>query len=285
MASGNDTTENSLGFNQQRSHNDLERQSNLYSNVSDDNDNANTHNTFISNALHTSSRSYYGADGTQLSTASTNSTVVASPEVRSIQDVTNEQQAKETMSGNAVITPSTPGNDYLQKTTSGDPVEEHVVLQDDSSDSEHEAGEPSTKPAAVAKRPGLQSKNSRPMTEDDLFRALSRRMTSQNNGLSKSNTNASGRSQEEEDEINKLMSKMFGRTRQEASEEEKTRHQGVIFKHLTVKGMGIGAALQPSVGDIFLNPVRLIKNLVTKGPRQAAGKPPVRKWYLCTNCM
>jgi hypothetical protein len=255
----------------------LERQSNLYSNVSDDNDNANTHNTFISNALHTSSRSYYGADGTQLSTASTNSTVVASPEVRSIQDVTNEQQAKETMSGNAVITPSTPGNDYLQKTTSGDPVEEHVVLQDDSSDSEHEAGEPSTKPAAVAKRPGLQSKNSRPMTEDDLFRALSRRMTSQNNGLSKSNTNTSGRSQEEEDEINKLMSKMFGRTRQEASEEEKTRHQGVIFKHLTVKGMGIGAALQPSVGDIFLNPVRLIKNLITKGPRQAAGKPPVRK--------
>ncbi|KAF7679880.1 abc drug exporter [Alternaria burnsii] len=276
MASGNDTTENSLGSNQQRSHNDLERQSNLYSNVSDHNDNANTHNTFISNALHTSSRSYYGADGTQLSTASSNSTAVASPEVRSIQDVTNEQQAKETMPGNAVITPSTPGNDYLQKTTSGDPVEEHVVLQDDSSDSEHEAGEPSIKPAAVAKRPGLQSKNSRPMTEDDLFRALSRRMTSQNNGLGKSNTNASGRSQEEEDEINKLMSKMFGRTRQEASEEEKTRHQGVIFKHLTVKGMGIGAALQPSVGDIFLNPVRLIKNLVTKGPRQAAGKPPIR---------
>ncbi|CAI9629153.1 unnamed protein product [Alternaria burnsii] len=276
MASGNDTTENSLGSNQQRSHNDLERQSNLYSNVSDHNDNANTHNTFISNALHTSSRSYYGADGTQLSTASSNSTAVASPEARSIQDVTNEQQAKETMPGNAVITPSTPGNDYLQKTTSGDPVEEHVVLQDDSSDSEHEAGEPSIKPAAVAKRPGLQSKNSRPMTEDDLFRALSRRMTSQNNGLGKSNTNASGRSQEEEDEINKLMSKMFGRTRQEASEEEKTRHQGVIFKHLTVKGMGIGAALQPSVGDIFLNPVRLIKNLVTKGPRQAAGKPPIR---------
>ena len=114
------------------------------------------------------------------------------------------------------------------------------------------------------------------MTEEDLFRVLSRRKTGQSNGLSKTNTGATGHSAEEEDEINKLMSKMFGRTRQEASEEEKTRHQGVIFKHLTVKGMGIGAALQPSVGSLFLDPVRFVKNLFTKGPRKAAGKPPVR---------
>jgi ABC-type multidrug transport system ATPase subunit len=69
---------------------------------------------------------------------------------------------------------------------------------------------------------------------------------------------------------------MFGRTRQEESEEEKTRHLGVVFKHLTVKGMGAGAALQPSVGDIFLGLPRLISNIFRKGPRQAAGKPPVR---------
>ncbi|KAL1794536.1 hypothetical protein ACET3X_007957 [Alternaria dauci] len=275
MASHNETTENSPGYNQQHSYNDSERP-NVYSNVSDDNHNANTHNTFISNALHTSSRSYYGADGTQLSSASSNSTAVASPDVRSIQDATNEQLAQGSTSGNAAVISPTPGNDYLQKTTAGDPVEEHVVLQHDSSDSEDEADKSSTKPAAAAKRPGLQSKTSKPMTEDDLFRALSRRRTSQANGLSKANTNASERSQEEEDEINNLMSKMFGRTRQEASEEEKTRHQGVIFKHLTVKGMGIGAALQPSVGSIFLDPVRLVKNLLTKGPRQAAGRPPVR---------
>jgi ATP-binding cassette subfamily G (WHITE) protein 2 (SNQ2) len=41
--------------------------------------------------------------------------------------------------------------------------------------------------------------------------------------------------------------------------------------------MGIGAALQPSVGDFFLNPIRLAKNLVAKGPKKTAGKPPVRK--------
>jgi ABC-type multidrug transport system ATPase subunit/ABC-type multidrug transport system permease subunit len=69
---------------------------------------------------------------------------------------------------------------------------------------------------------------------------------------------------------------MFGRTRQEGSEEEKTRHLGVVFKNLTVKGMGAGAALQPTVGDIFLGLPRLIKNVITRGPRQAAGKPPVR---------
>jgi ABC-type multidrug transport system ATPase subunit len=79
-----------------------------------------------------------------------------------------------------------------------------------------------------------------------------------------------------QEEISKLMSRMFGRTRQEESEEEKTRHLGVVFKHLTVKGMGAGAALQPSVGDIFLGLPRLISNVVRKGPRQAAGKPPVR---------
>jgi hypothetical protein len=152
-------------------------------------------------------------------------------------------------------------------------MEEHVVLHDDSSDSEHEEDGPDAKAARPASRPSLQSKQSKPMTEDDLFRALSRRRTSQSNNLSKSNT---GHSAEEEDEINNLMSKMFGRTRQEASEEEKTRHKGVVFKHLTVKGMGIGAALQPTVGDFFLGLPRLVKNLFAKGPRKAAGKPPVR---------
>jgi ATP-binding cassette subfamily G (WHITE) protein 2 (SNQ2) len=111
------------------------------------------------------------------------------------------------------------------------------------------------------------------MTEDDLFRTLSRRRTNEVGGLSKTNT---GASKEEDDEINTLMAKMFGNTRQESSEEEKTRHQGVIFKHLTVKGMGIGAALQPSVGDLFLGPFRFGKNLITQGPKKAAGKPPVR---------
>lgn len=123
-------------------------------------------------------------------------------------------------------------------------------------------------------RPRLQSRGSAPMTEDDLFRSLSKRRTS-TLGRSATEGTASG-SDDEQEEINRLMSRMFGHTRQEASEEEKTRHRGVVFKNLTVKGMGVGAALQPSVGDIILGLPRLLKNLVTKGPRKAAGKPPVR---------
>jgi ATP-binding cassette subfamily G (WHITE) protein 2 (SNQ2) len=133
------------------------------------------------------------------------------------------------------------------------------------------------KPAAAARqRPSMKQGESKPMTEEDLFHTLSRRRTS-NAGLSRSNTQATASSTEDEqEEINRLMSRMFGTSRQEASEEEKTRHFGVIFKNLTVKGMGLGAALQPSVGDIFMGLPRLLKGLVSKGPRKAAGKPPVR---------
>ncbi|KNG49730.1 abc drug exporter [Stemphylium lycopersici] len=240
----------------------------------DDQGKAHHGGTFISNALHTNSQGYYGADVQGLSSASSHSTAVASPDVRPSQDADDLLIAQGEANGDDFAAQSEPRNGYLQKTTSGDPVEQQIVLDDDSSDSEHEG--PAEKSTQSAKRPTLQSKNSKPMTEDDLFRALSRRKTSQSNVLSKTDTNATGRSAEEEDEINKLMSKMFGRTRQESSEEEKTRHQGVIFKHLTVKGMGIGAALQPTVGSLFLDPARFFKNFFTKGPRQAAGKPPVR---------
>ncbi|KAI0009296.1 ABC-2 type transporter [Xylariaceae sp. FL0662B] len=104
-------------------------------------------------------------------------------------------------------------------------------------------------------------------TEEDLFRVLSRRRSA-----------ASGaESQEEHDEIERLMSRMFGAARQQHSEEEKTRHSGVVFRNLTVKGAGLGASLQPTVGDIFLGPPRFLKNLLTKGPKAATGKPPVRE--------
>lgn len=126
-------------------------------------------------------------------------------------------------------------------------------------------------------RPKLEQTPSKtPMTEDDLFRVLSRRRTSNSGGLSRAPTQQDAEHLEEQEEINRLMSRMFGRSRQEHSEEEKTRHVGVVYKHLTVKGMGLGAALQPTVGDIFLGLPRFLKNLVTRGPKQAAGKPPVR---------
>lgn len=127
-------------------------------------------------------------------------------------------------------------------------------------------------------RPKLETTPSgRQVTEDDVFRHLSRRSTNKSNGeLSRVPTQQDTDYNAEQEEINRLMSRMFGRTRQAQSEEEKTRHVGVIFKDLTVKGMGLGAALQPSVGDVFLGLPRLIKNVFTRGPRKAAGKPPVK---------
>ncbi|KAF2091805.1 ABC drug exporter AtrF [Saccharata proteae CBS 121410] len=124
-------------------------------------------------------------------------------------------------------------------------------------------------------RPSLAKTSSKtPKTEENLFRVISRRRTNQSGNGSISTVDPEH--QEEQEEINRLMSRMFGQSRQENSEEEKTRHLGVIFKNLTVKGMGLGAALQPTNGDIFLGLPRFIKNLVTKGPRQATGKPPVK---------
>ena len=119
-------------------------------------------------------------------------------------------------------------------------------------------------------RPDMSSRTSSVRSQADLFRVLSQRRTS---ATGKSDTELD----EEHAEIERLMSRMFGRNRQEHSEEEKTRHVGVVFRDLTVKGLGLGAALQPSVADIFLGLPRLVKNLITKGPKAAAAKPQVRE--------
>lgn len=88
---------------------------------------------------------------------------------------------------------------------------------------------------------------------------------------------ASGHEGQEWAQIQKLISRMFGEERKANSEEEKTRHAGVVWKGLTVKGAGLGAALQPTNGDIFLGLPRLIKQLLTRG-RKGTGvaKPPIR---------
>ncbi|CAJ2505166.1 Uu.00g125600.m01.CDS01 [Anthostomella pinea] len=122
------------------------------------------------------------------------------------------------------------------------------------------------KPAA--EQPPMDRSKSSARNEDDLFRALSRR---------RSSAGSKAESQEDHDEIARLMSRMFGQKRQQQSEEEKTRHSGVIFRDLTVMGAGLGASLQPTVGDIFLGLPRFLKNLLTKGPKAATGKPPVRE--------
>lgn len=127
--------------------------------------------------------------------------------------------------------------------------------------------EPIKTTSSRASKPHALHRGDGKINEDELFRALSRRRTGES--LDSQST------QEEQLEIERLMSRMFGRTRQANSVEEKTRHVGVVFKNLTVKGMGLGAALQPTVGDIFLTIPRAIKGLFSK--QQVARKPPVRE--------
>lgn len=122
-------------------------------------------------------------------------------------------------------------------------------------------------------KPKLQRKRTI-QTEDDLFRVLSRRRTTASHATSDAEKQEEA---EETAEINRLMSRMFGHARQEHSEEEQTRHSGVIFRNLTVKGVGLGASLQPTVGDIFLGLPRVLNNLVRKGPSAAFAKPAVRE--------
>ncbi|KAJ5168761.1 CDR ABC transporter [Penicillium canariense] len=95
--------------------------------------------------------------------------------------------------------------------------------------------------------------------------------------LSQRRSYASGHEGEEWAQIERLISRMFGHERKANSEEEKTRHAGVVWKNLTVKGLGLGAALQPTNGDIFLGLPRLIKRRLTRGRKGAgAGKPEIR---------
>lgn len=114
------------------------------------------------------------------------------------------------------------------------------------------------------------------MIEEDLFRSLSRRKTSISRRQGSFMSGDAAEVEEERVEIEKLMSRMFGKTRQESSEDEKTRHVGLVFKNLTVKGMGLGAALQPTLSGPFLALPRLLQGLFSGGARKIAGKPPVR---------
>ncbi|KAJ5513427.1 CDR ABC transporter [Penicillium fimorum] len=106
------------------------------------------------------------------------------------------------------------------------------------------------------------------LDEDSVARTISRRRSYASGHYTKG---------EEWAQIERLVSRMFGPERKANSEEEKTRHVGVVWKNLTVKGVGLGAALQPTNGDIFLGLPRFIKQLFTGGRKGAgAGKAPIR---------
>jgi ATP-binding cassette, subfamily G (WHITE), member 2, SNQ2 len=118
--------------------------------------------------------------------------------------------------------------------------------------------------------PPLEKRKSH-RTEDDLFRVLSRRRTNASTPAEKDEEH------QDNEELDRLMSRIFGQKRQQQSEEEKTRHSGVIFRGLTVRGVGLGSSLQPTVGDFFLGLPRKLGKLFTQGPKAAMAKPPVRE--------
>lgn len=70
-------------------------------------------------------------------------------------------------------------------------------------------------------------------------------------------------------ELDKRMEKIFGRARQKQSEEERTRHLGVIFKNVTVKGQALGDAIQPTMEDVFLGLPRALRRLLRSGADEA----------------
>lgn len=148
-------------------------------------------------------------------------------------------------------------------------TERRASYEDDDKEMDDERHlEPIKTAPSAAQGPGLRSKKYGSFTEDEVFRVLSRRKTNTTAGRT------SADEEEEEEEINRLMSRMFGQNRQNQSEDEKTRHVGLVWKNLTVKGVGLGAALQPTISDPFLALPRLIMGLLSKSG--GIQKPPVR---------
>ena len=146
---------------------------------------------------------------------------------------------------------------------------DHAHSDDDSdSDSEEEGGFAPIKTSA--------SKASKDTSKHpSLYEQLSRRQTGLSLGQGTYISPQVSHTAEDQAEIERLMSRMFGKDRQEHSEEEKTRHVGLVFKDLTVRGMGLGAAIQPTVADLFMDLPRFVQGLLGKGPKFGQ-KPPIR---------
>ncbi|PYH90416.1 ABC transporter [Aspergillus ellipticus CBS 707.79] len=168
--------------------------------------------------------------------------------------------------------PGLPSNSFNSK-------DEEKVSEDVSSDLSSTTlpnSETSKKYPAVPKEHQLSDEDAiqresslqRQITEHDIARVLSQRRTA---GAVSGAGGADDSAQ-----VAKLVSRMFGQERKANSHEEKTRHLGVVWKNLTVKGVGLGAALQPTNSDLILGIPRLIKGLLTGGKKGAGGHAPLR---------
>ncbi|KAL2061353.1 hypothetical protein VTL71DRAFT_7626 [Oculimacula yallundae] len=127
-------------------------------------------------------------------------------------------------------------------------------------------------PSELSSRMTLNSRPgpflSRKPTDDDMAQLLT--MHQQKFGSVTEVDSVTDRKENNVKELDKRMEKIFGRTRQKESEEERTRHLGVIFKNLTVKGQALGNSIQPTMGDIFLGIPRALNNLLARGAAEAS---------------
>ncbi|KAJ6261194.1 ABC multidrug transporter atrB [Drechslerella dactyloides] len=98
--------------------------------------------------------------------------------------------------------------------------------------------------------------------EPDFLRRLATRRKAADTTNGANDTDASVDYGEDSAELERLISTMFGSARQQISEEERSRHKGVVFKHLTVISQGIGAAIQSTVGSLFYGPFLVLKALL-----------------------
>lgn len=109
----------------------------------------------------------------------------------------------------------------------------------------------------------------RGLTEDDLARVRSHRRSHV--------SDREGGGREDWLQIEKLISRMFGQERRATSEEERTRHVGVVWRNLTVKGVGLGAAIQPTNGLLLMRLPRLIIRSLSRFKKGTGPvKPPIR---------
>lgn len=81
--------------------------------------------------------------------------------------------------------------------------------------------------------------------------------------VAESGINGGGDDHGDDAGMQQVVSNMFGRSRQ-ATAEERTRHAGVVWKNLTVRGVGVGATLQSTISDIFLALPRLLWGAATR---------------------
>ncbi|KAL8847299.1 MAG: hypothetical protein Q9221_007644 [Calogaya cf. arnoldii] len=223
-------------------------------------------NEFRATSSHIQGTSYGSDEKINLPAASTSQT--SSAQLPSDQGLPHpDTQAPQPDSSSDYL--PTPGHQVTTRRS----VESALEAEDDPGDGKFQPIKTAATKDTTDHRPKLQSKASGRMTENDLFRVLSRRKTNTSDHPGSEMSPAV--TQEEQAEIERLMSRMFGKNRRAQSEEEKTRHVGLIFKNLTVTGLGLGAALQPTLSDPFLALPRLLSKLFTKG-QSASGKPPVR---------